>query len=71
MPFEREVYDARREELEAEFFAGSNDERYSALDAMTELATYDESLLNPNFKPIPRLPVIQPEAPYCPECVPF
>ena len=71
MIFEREVRDARREELEAEYFAESNDERFSALDAMTELAAYDESLLDPDFKPRPRLPVIQPETPYCSQCVPF
>ena len=75
---ERDVIDARREELEAEFFAGSNDERFSALDPDFEAACDDarEDVQLPDwvvFEVSPSLThlVIQPEPCQCSSCVPF
>lgn len=75
---ERDVIDARREELEAEFFAGSNDERFSALDPAFEAACDDAaqdvelpSWVEFNVSPDLSHLVIQPTPCLCQLCVPF
>lgn len=75
---ERDVIDARREELEAEFFAGSNDERFSALDPDFEILCDDHfrqldlpDWVEFNVSPSLTHLVIQPEPCQCRLCVPF
>lgn len=72
------MIDARREELDAEFFAGSNDERFSALDPLfeaacddaaadVELPSWTEFDVEPDLTHL----VIQPTPCLCQLCVPF